>query len=159
MIPVIAFASKLNARIILDPKRVVEKKGRYFLLRKNLQDIAQGEFYYAGTYLGKEKKGKFFPSFHLLAVLAETDANKIFLNKKAAWLFICGRDIFCQGITAVRGSRQKDSFTLVLNEFNECLGFGRILCDLDLKGIDLAVSNVSDIGDFLRRERNLKGQA
>lgn len=155
MKPVIDFASRVKAKLVLDPKHVVEKEGRYFLLYKNLQSIGRKDFFYAGSYLGKVKKGKFFPSFNLLAILAEDSANKVVLNEKAAWLFICGRDIFSQGIITVRGSRQKGDFTLILNQFDECLGFGRILRDLSLKDADLAVGNVSDIGDFLRRERKL----
>jgi len=43
----------------------------------------------------------------------------------------------------------------VLNEFGECLGFGRIVGKLsgDGKSDEIAMRNVSDVGDFLRRER------
>jgi ribosome biogenesis protein Nip4 len=101
------------------------------------------------------KKGKFFPSFNLLSMLAETKSNQIIVDEKAAWLFICGRDIFSEGIKTVQGSRRKGDFTLVLNVFGECLGFGRILYDLSSKDNknNTVVQNVSDIGDFLRRER------
>jgi ribosome biogenesis protein Nip4 len=42
----------------------------------------------------------------------------------------------------------------VLNEFGECLGFGKIISSLDeaAKEGEVVVRNVSDIGDFLRRE-------
>jgi ribosome biogenesis protein Nip4 len=153
MKPIMDFALKVRAKLVLDPKLVVEKEGRYFLLNKDLKSIARKDFYYAGKYLGKIKKGKFFPSFNLLATLAETDANKVVVDEKAVWLFICGRDIFGEGIKAVHGSRRKGDFTLVLNEFDECLGFGRILHDLSSKDINASVRNVSDVGDFLRRER------
>jgi ribosome biogenesis protein Nip4 len=119
-----------------------------------LRRLIRKDFYYAGTYLGKVKNGRFFPSFNLLAILARVDANKTVVNKKAAWLFICGRDVFRKGIITVRGSRRKGDYTLVLNEFGECLGFGRILCSLEAeaKKTEVAVKNISDIGDFLRRE-------
>jgi ribosome biogenesis protein Nip4 len=54
----------------------------------------------------------------------------------------------------VRGSRKKGAHTLVLNEFGECLGFGKIIGSLDeaAKESEVVVRNVSDIGDFLRRE-------
>jgi ribosome biogenesis protein Nip4 len=42
---------------------------------------------------------------------------------------------------------------LVLNSYGECLGFGKILRSLDGKRKGLAVENILDIGDFLRRER------
>jgi ribosome biogenesis protein Nip4 len=153
--PITDFAAKVNAKLVLDYKLVVEREGRYFLLNKDLKNIIRSDFFYAGLYLGKMKKGKFFPSFNLLSMLAETKSNQIIVDEKAAWLFICGRDIFSEGTKTVQGSRRKGDFTLVLNVFGECLGFGRILYDLSSKDNknNTVVQNVSDIGDFLRRER------
>ena len=147
------FALKLKAKLNLDPDLVVETGGRYFLLNKSLKAMAPRSFFYAGMYLGKVKEEKFFPSFNLLAILAEAEANKVVVNEKAAWLFICGRDIFGGGIVSVQGSRREGDFTLVLNEFEECLGFGRIVRDLGAKDARVVVQNISDVGDFLRRER------
>jgi len=50
------------------------------------------------------------------------------------------------------GSKRKGDTTLVLNEFGECLGFGKILDDVTGTGGKIAVQNVLDVGDFLRRE-------
>ena len=148
------FVSQCGVKLSLNPEFILNRTGRYFLVNKNLRRYIKKNFYYAGTYLGKVKKGKFFPSFNLLAILARGDANKIVVNKKAAWLFICGRDIFRKGILTVRGSRKKGGHTLVMNEFGECLGFGKIVCRLneEAKKTEVAVKNISDIGDFLRRE-------
>jgi len=151
---IMKFAFQLGAKISLKADFIVEKGGRYFLLNDALLKIARKNFYYAGTYLGKVKNGKFFPSFNLLKMLAKGEANKIIVEKKAAWLFICGRDIFRKGMLSARGSRRKGTHTLVLNEFGECLGFGKIVYSLDeaAKKTEVAVKNVSDVGDFLRRE-------
>ena len=151
---IVKFAFQLGAKIALNPDFIVEKGGRYFLLNNALLKFARKNFYYAGAYLGKVKNGKFFPSFNLLAMLAKGEANKIVVEKKAAWLFICGRDIFRRGILAVRGSRKKGDHVLVLNEFGDCLGFGRIVRGLD-EGAknEVAVKNILDVGDFLRREK------
>jgi ribosome biogenesis protein Nip4 len=147
------FAFQLGARFSLNADLIVNKSGRYFLLNKMLLKVVPKDFYYAGAYLGKAKNGKFFPSFNLLTMLAEGEANKIFVEKKTAWLFICGRDIFRKGILVARGSRKKGNHTLVLNEFGECLGFGRIVSNLNRAAkSEVAVRNISDIGDFLRRE-------
>jgi len=149
------FARKVGADFALNTDFIVEKVGRYFLLNKSLKGRIERNFYYAGTYLGKVKNGKFFPSFNLLAMLAKGKANKIVVDRKAAWLFICGRDVFRRGMLTIYGSRRKGDYALVLNEFGECLGFGSILCSLDDAAKDkavVAVKNVSDIGDFLRRE-------
>jgi ribosome biogenesis protein Nip4 len=151
---ILKFAFQLGAKISLNADFIVEKGGRYFLLNKALLKIARKDFYYAGTYLGKVKNGKFFPSFNLLMMLAKGEANKIVVEKKAAWLFICGRDVFRKGIVTLRGSRRKGDHTLVLNEFGACLGFGKIVSRLDgaAKETEVAVKNVLDVGDFLRRE-------
>jgi ribosome biogenesis protein Nip4 len=86
-------------------------------------------------------------------MVAENKANKVVVGSKAAWLFICGRDIFKQGIVKVEGSKKNGAYMLVLNERGECLGFGRILHDLGEERGGVVVKNISDIGDFLRREK------
>lgn len=147
------FAFQLGVKFSLNADLTVNKAGRYFLLNKALLKIARNDFYYSGTYLGKVKKGKFLPSFNLLMMLSEKEANKIVVDKKAAWLFICGRDIFRKAIIEMYGSARKGEYTLVLNEFSECLGLGQIVQNLDrpMKK-EVAVKNILDIGDFLRRE-------
>jgi ribosome biogenesis protein Nip4 len=151
--PLMDFTLKLNARLTLNPNLIVETGGRYFLLNKNLKAIAPRSFFYVGRYLGKVKNGKFFPSFNLLTILAEGEAHKVVVNEKASWLFVCGRDIFSEGIVSVQGSLRKGALTLILNEFEECLGFGRIASNFDAKDAKVVVENIADVGDFLRRER------
>ncbi|MCX8151301.1 MAG: hypothetical protein N3D85_07365 [Candidatus Bathyarchaeota archaeon] len=118
-----------------------------------MKKLARGNFYAAGLYLGKIKNGVFFPSFNLLNMLVDVAENKVILDKKAAWLFICGRDVFRTGIMRVYGARGKGAFTLVLNDFGECLGFGRIIHSLDDEDARVVIQNVLDVGDFLRREK------
>ena len=132
---------------------VIEKSQRYYLLNPRLKKLLQSDYYYyAGLYLGKAKNGMFFPSFNLLNMLVGAAANKIVVDQKAAWLFICGRDVFRVGIVKVMGAKRKGDATLVLNEFGECLGFGKILEDITGFEGRIAVKNVLDVGDFLRRE-------
>jgi ribosome biogenesis protein Nip4 len=146
------FVSRFQTRISLDENLIVKRQNRYFLLNENLKRLISEDFFYAGTYLGKTKNGKFFPSFNLLRMIAKKKTNKIIVDKKTEWLFICGRDIFKKGIINVLGSKRKGNYTLILNQHDECLGFGKILCNLD-KEKGVAVKNISDIGDFLRREK------
>ncbi len=156
MKPITQFAKRVNAlQFSLKSCFVVEEGGRYFLLNELLLSLVQKSFFCAGVYLGKVKDGKFFPSFNLLAMLAKSGARSVLVDKKAAWLFICGRDVFAKGIVSLGGSAKRGEYVLVLNEFEECLGFGRAVFDLELeaKAEEIAVKNVSDIGDFLRRER------
>ncbi|PMB75003.1 MAG: hypothetical protein C0193_02580 [Candidatus Bathyarchaeota archaeon] len=147
------FVSRFGARINVNENLVVKKENRYFLLNEGLKKLVGKDFFYAGIYLGKVRNGKFFPSFNLLSMIAEKKANKIFVDKRSEWLFICGRDIFKRGITNVVGSKRKGDYALVLNQYGECLGFGRIIGNLDEIVEGVAVKNISDLGDFLRREK------
>jgi ribosome biogenesis protein Nip4 len=151
------FVSLFGANISLDENLIVQKSGRYFLLSASLKKLASKDFFYAGTYLGKVKNGRFFPSFELLRMITEKKANKVVVNKKTEWLFICGRDVFKRGIIKATGPARKGDHVLVLNSYDECLGFGRIVSDLGREEDSVAIKNISDIGDFLRREeRTLK---
>jgi len=147
------FVSRFQTRISLDKNLIVKRRDRYFLLNDSLKRLISKDFFYAGTYLGKTKRGKFFPSFNLLRMIAEEKANKVIVDKNTEWLFICGRDIFKQGITEAMGSKRKGDYTLILNQHGECLGFGKILCNLDNAKGGVVIENISDIGDFLRREK------
>ena len=155
MRPIEAFASQLGGKVAFNNKFIVEKAQRFYLLNPQLKRLS-GNFYYAGLYLGKVKNGVFFPSFNLLNMLVDVAVNKVVVDQKTAWLFICGRDVFGSGIIKVIGSKRKGDATLVLNEFGECLGFGRLTGDLDAAPKKVAVENVLDVGDFLRRETKSK---
>jgi ribosome biogenesis protein Nip4 len=148
------FGAQFNASIPLDASHIVRNRNRYYLLSKKLKQQVPKGFFYAGAYLGAVKGSSFFPSFLLLAMISERKANKLVVDRKTAWLFICGRDIFQQGI--LKGSHlKKGDCTLIMNEQDECLGFGKIM--LNLRGAPdagkVAVKNILDIGDFLRREK------
>ncbi len=147
------FASLFGSSLSLNEELVVKKQNRYFLLNKVLKKSVSKDFFYAGIYLGKTAGGKLFPGFELLRLLAEKKASSIVVDKKTEWLFVCGRDIFKQGIVNVVGAGQKGEHVLILNNCGECLGFGRIICDLSKTEKGLAVKNILDIGDFLRREK------
>ncbi len=92
------FVAQFNASIPLDESRIVRNRNRYYMLSKKLKQQAPKGFFYAGAYLGAVKGASFFPSFLLLTMIAETKANKLVVDRKTAWLFICGRDIFKKGI-------------------------------------------------------------
>ncbi len=153
--PITNFAAQFGVQIALNLDLMVEKSGRFYLINPVLKLLVKQDFFYAGVFLGKAKEGKFFPSFNLLGMLSKKGANRVVVDSKAAWLFICGRDILGKSIVRIQGPGRKNTNTLVLNEFGECLGFGRIIENLNGEAGDnqIAVRNVSDVGDFLRRER------
>jgi len=155
MKPINDFISRFETSINLDEKLTVKKQNRFFLINKTLRFQILKDFFYVGAYLGKVKDGIFFPSFILLAMMAETKANKTMVDKKTAWLFICGRDVFKRGIMQMTGSKSKGDYTLVLNQNSECLGFGKILCNINEEKdkSKVIVKNISNLGDFLKREK------
>ncbi len=149
------FVRRFDASIDFDEQSIIMKKERYFIVNPRMKELTQ-DFYCAGTYLGKIKKGVFFPSFPLLTMISEKKANKVVVNRRTEWLFVCGRDVFGKGIVKVIGSRDKGALTLILNENNECLGFGKMVRGFNESMKGVAVRNIADVGDFLRRERNVK---
>lgn len=151
------FIKLFDAKISLDWRFLARKGNRFFYIPPALKSLVKKNrrYYYAGLPLGKVERGMFSPSFPLLFLIAEKAKNRIVVDDKAAWLFICGRDIFKQGIEHIEGSREKGSYTLILNRRGECLGFGKIKQNLNKSKMDVAVENVLDIGDFLRREKAL----
>ncbi|MBK5132858.1 hypothetical protein JJE00_00335 [Candidatus Bathyarchaeota archaeon] len=149
------FMQKLGSKNSFGSENVVNKKGKLFLINKKLHENLQSNFFYAGLYLGENKLGKFSPSLNLLSILSQQIANKVVIDKKASWLFIYGKDIFRERILKVNGDTKKGVITLVLNNFEDCLGFGEIIFDLDKKPNkgEAAIKNILDLGDFLRREK------
>ena len=156
---VLDFVMQFGVKLNLNEDMLIEREGRYFLLNNSqAKTLVKDDFFYAGIFLGKVRMKKFFPSFNLLSMIAtQEETNRVIVDKKAGWLFICGRDVFKKGILRVCGRIQRNCPVLVINEFNECLGFGRVLTDLEQQTAKnvLAVANVLDVGDFLRRERNI----
>ena len=152
------FVKRFGTDIELDYDLIVKTRNKYFLINENLRKMIMNDYFYAGVYLGKSEKNKFSPSFNLLSMITLKEANKTIVDKKTEWLFICGRDIFKKGIVKMLGSKRKNDYTLIVNKYGECLGFGRMLCDLDfggrsLKNEGVVIKNILDLGDFLRREK------
>jgi ribosome biogenesis protein Nip4 len=152
---VVDFALQFGVKFVFNEDLLFQREGRFFLLNGNVKSFVVGDFFYAGVYLGKVRSGKFFPSFNLLSMLVGHGGNRIVVDKKAEWLFICGRDIFRKSVVQVYGKIRCGCHVLVVNGLGECLGFGRVLAGFEQQsGKDgVAVANVLDRGDFLRRER------
>ncbi len=150
--PLMTFLRTFDADITLDENTILENKSRYYLLNELARRLVLGNFFCAGVYLGKLKRDRFFPSFGLLRIMNVGKANRVIVDEKTEWLFICGRDVFQRGILSVVGAPREGDHVLVLNQYSECLGFGRFLGVRAKRG-EVAVMNILDLGDFLRRER------
>ncbi len=151
--PLKTFLRTFEADVTLDETLVLEKKRKYYLLSGETRALVGEDFFYAGVYLGKLKEDRFFPSFGLLRIMTRGKANRIIVDEKTEWLFICGRDVFRRGILGVVGAPHEGDHVLVLNQYSECLGFGKFLGLGAKQGREVAVKNILDLGDFLRRER------
>ncbi len=151
------FVQHFGVEVVIDRSQLLESRQRYYLLKPDLKELASKEFISVGLYLGRTKRGKFYPSFNLLQMIAREKASKTFVDEKTEWLFICGRDIFAQGIIKTEGLVRKGGYTLILNRYDECLGYGEMLCDDKAQirsGMKRpAIRSILDIGDFLRREK------
>jgi len=152
--PINDFANLFRTSIHLNENLVAKQQNRCFLLTGTLKKLASRGFSYAGTYLGKTANGRFFPSLELLRMIAKEKANNVVVDKRTEWLFICGRDVFKQGIIKVVGSYKRGDYVLILNRHGECLGYGRIVDDLSKGKERMVIKNILDIGDFLRREKD-----
>ncbi|MFT4311176.1 MAG: hypothetical protein ACMXX7_00965 [Candidatus Woesearchaeota archaeon] len=123
------------------PKRVEKIRNKYYQVPKNYVEIDE-RIEAKGIFLG-EIKVTFKPSLYLLEWLSKRTENKIYVNDKAEWLFLCGRDVFIENIEK---ERIKSRIFLVQNEKDENLGLG-----IEKESM---IKNLKDRGDFLRREMN-----
>jgi ribosome biogenesis protein Nip4 len=125
---------------------ITEIRNQFFLAGSELLELKnriKNEPFAVGTFLGEMRENKFKPSIALLDNLSKLSDRKVFVNDKAEWLFLCGRDVFRQGIVK---SSINEGLVLVQNEKDENLGYGEFSIG------KVAVKNLLDRGDFLRRE-------
>lgn len=130
---------------------VTKVGNRYYLADKELvelKDKIKLEPYSIGLYLGEDTRKGFRPSPALIELLAKYSDKKIFLNEKASYLFICGRDVF--GKSIIKADVNK-GLVLVQNEKDENLGHGRIVADINEIN-KVVVKNLLDKGSYLRIE-------
>jgi len=128
----------------------VHRVGRnFYLAEQRLWDIKSGvnrDVYSLGLFMGEEKMG-FSPSpalIELLSKLPESDGRKVFINQKAEWLFLCGRNILSESITK-NPQRLNEGIVFVQNEHNENLGYGQFK-----KEDTLIIKHILDKGRYLR---------
>jgi ribosome biogenesis protein Nip4 len=141
-----AFAAQFTTAF--DTKGIVKLGRKYYLATKDAESTAQRITttpFALGTYLGESKK-TFQPSPALLDLLAPTSTRKAVVDKKAAWLYLCGRDVFAKSIIRMD---VKEGLVLVMDEGDETLGYGKII--ETKKG--MMIKNFLDKGAWLRMER------
>jgi len=140
---------KFTDKKIVDLNKVIKIDNYFYLVNDKLRNICskiKKKAEYIGIYLGTKDK----PSLYLLDLLAKNSKKKVWVNKKGEWLFICKRDIFANSIKDM--SCKLNDFVLVMNQHDECIGYGQMVANLSSK--KTVVKRMFDIGDFLRRERS-----
>ncbi|MCF7798348.1 hypothetical protein K9M74_00425 [Candidatus Woesearchaeota archaeon] len=75
-----------------------------------------------GLFLGTRNKHHFTPSINLLRLITPHTSQKIVLNEKAAWLFVCGRDAFPNNVLSGDMDAKQ---VIVQNEEGEVLGMAK----------------------------------
>lgn len=125
----------------------------YFHIPESIQPIKDSikrDVFSVGLYAG-DFKGQFHPSSALVEWIAkQSDARKkVFVNKKAEWLFLCKRNILEDSIVN-NPLRLTEGLVLVQNEQDENLGYGLF----KQEGKDLVIRNLLDRGSYLRADES-----
>ena len=108
---------------------------------------------WVGQFLGRERNKYLVPGKALLDAIAPVATKRVMVSDKAAWLFVCGKDVLQQSIIRVDGNPKSGEWVLVMQGM-ACIGFGEVQGALADK--TSIVKNLFDLGDFLRRERPTK---
>lgn len=146
----IKLIQKFTDKKIIDLNEVVQLGREFYLVDSKLKNTYKKinkQAAYIGTFLGQNEK----PSLYLLDLLAKNAKKKVIVTEKGEWLFICKRDLFAKGIKDAEGNPKINDFVLVMNQKNECLGYGQMIADLSAR--KTVIKRLFDIGDFLRREK------
>ncbi len=105
-----------------------------------------------GVYLGEER-GHFRPTSALITMLASQGGPRVEVDDRAAWLYLCGRDILMEGAT--NGTEYPAGKLVFIVDFKaRVLGYGMIFNAHDSKRkSSVFVKHLLDLGEYLRRER------
>jgi ribosome biogenesis protein Nip4 len=134
---------------------VVKIGRRYFADPDNLLAYTEEhkmDPFSVGLYLGEER-ATFQPTSALIDMLAKHTDRRVVVSAKAAWLFLCGRDVLMDG--AIRpGEHPNGAYVIVTDSGERVLGFGRVLGRFDPRMHNkIYVKHLLDKGEYLRRER------
>ncbi len=140
---------------VLDEKSVLRNGSSWYLVTDSIRQLTTRFSFrpvFCGALLGRDVSSGFIPSVGLLQLLVPHASSTVTVSNKGAWLFICGRDLWSESLTANKGPCAAQSLVLVLNSFNECIGIGQVVQKLSARG--LVVKNLFDIGWFVRKRTN-----
>lgn len=134
---------------------VTRRRDSYFDPQKNHEWCSEHKIdhFFVGRFLGEQKK-YFTPSPYgiELASTQAQDNQKIVLEEKGAWLFLCGRDAF--GKAVKKGKAKKGRTVFLYDNADNILGYGEwMVNDLTPREAEqVVIKNLGDKGSYIRRE-------
>lgn len=141
--------SDLDSAYSPEESDILRINDKYFTLGPSLRSglrVREG-LVYGGRYLGRDRR-VFQPSSLLLEALAgEPGTRRVHVGREAAWLFVCGRDLFEESVEEAEPGLALGAHYLVVHG-GRCIGYGRY----ETAGDRRVIRNLFDLGDFLRRE-------
>lgn len=132
---------KIGRRCFYDPHNLLQ------YARNNKMDP-----YSVGLFLGEERD-VFQPTSALINLIAERSDKKVKVNDKAAWLYLCNRDVL---MTSVLDPNEQEPNTnvIVMDTKEQVIGAGLIVTDFDSKMKNkVFIKHRIDKGEYLRREK------
>jgi ribosome biogenesis protein Nip4 len=105
---------------------------------------------YFGLFLGEEVDEKFVPAFGLLDWLSKNTEEKVFVKDIGEMDFLYGKNLRSRHILRVEGSIKVGFLKLVQNEFDDNLGYGKIVGDFEKT--NQVIKHKMDRGILLKRE-------
>ena len=116
------FLEELNSNY--KPKNIMMINNKRFILRSNITRNLRNrkDLIYAGRYLGKDKR-RFEPSSILLqSFVDEESIRKVSVDRKSAWLFVCGNDLFEEHLRPINSEMLLGENYIVVFDGN-CIGY------------------------------------
>jgi ribosome biogenesis protein Nip4 len=126
--PILGFMRALgvNAGLIKELGKIIKKSRFIYAVSNEVFEVADSiddNFLYAGTLLGEVKK-EFMPSPEFVDFLSKHSSNKITVNPKSEWMFLCKKDIFKSGVLKDTSDRKaRKVFVQTVNGENIGLAF------------------------------------
>lgn len=100
---------------------------------------------YAGCWIGEIEDGILKPSPEYVDILSQSSKNRVVVNEKGEWLFLCGRDLLAESIISMESD---DDLVFVFNRYGENIGLGCRKAK--------TIKNLTDKGIYLRMEKKKK---
>ncbi|MDO8660567.1 MAG: hypothetical protein Q7K43_01640, partial [Candidatus Woesearchaeota archaeon] len=90
---------------LLDEKSVLRNGTSWYLVTDSIRQLTTRFSFrpvFCGALLGRDVSSGFIPSVGLLQLLVAHTPSTVTVSDKGAWLFICGRDLWSESLTANR---------------------------------------------------------